>query len=299
LTVSRSDQFVVFLVGLFATYALMAVGLNLVVGGVGEISVGHSGIAAIGAYCGLLTLPFGPAVALLVAVVAGLLGGALMGLPRIRVGGFGLAAFTFVIGQAIPTAIGQAPDLGGHFGRSVPLPRLFDAVVRGPYLAVAALVLLSIGLFVAWRIQRSMVGRAWSAVRENERMASALSINPHTQRILAFAVSGAFAGVGGLLLILHTQYVAPDLFSVALSIEMLAMVIVGGRGSTLGPVLGAGFFVLGEQFVPTREAQTLIFGAALALMVWFLPDGVLSAPSAIRAILRNKSRWWRRREAAS
>jgi branched-chain amino acid transport system permease protein len=272
---SSANQFQAYLFGVFATYALIATGLNLVVGSIGYISAGHAGLAAIGAYAGLLTLRLGLVPALLIAVAAGIVAGALMGAPALRVQGFGVAVLTFVIGQGIPVAIAQSSALGGYFGQVVPIVRLFGFKFAGLTLTILALSVLGLGVLAAALLQRSMVGLAWSALRENEGMAASLAVHPHRQRILAFAISGGFAGAGGLLLIMHTRYVSPDLFSLALSVDLLAMVVVGGRNSFLGPLLGAGFFVLGERLIPGHQSQTLVFGIALAAMVWLAPDGIV------------------------
>ena len=287
---ASGDQYFAFLLGLFATYAIVAVGLGLVVGLIGEISAGHGSLMAIGAYAAVATIGHGFPLACAAAIVAGAAGGALMGLPAVRVSGLGLAIFTWVVGQAVGVIIGTAGIFGGYEGIAFPVPLFLGEPLEGVWLAVLALAVLAIGIVVALRLRSSFVGLAWVAIRENELLASSLSIHASRQRIIAFTVSGAYAGVGGLLLGLLIQYITPDLFALLLSVNLLAMVVVGGRASVVGPVLGAAFVVAIQEYLPARESQSLVAGLLLAALVWIAPGGVIGIWLSVRRRIRPNRR---------
>jgi ABC-type branched-subunit amino acid transport system permease subunit len=248
----------------------------MLMGWIGEISVGHGALMAIGAVAGITAGHAHLEAALAVGVLAGTIGGTLMGLPSIRVTGFAMAIYTLVIGQGVQILLGATPLTGGRQGITVDRAQLGQFPIDQLQLSLIAVAIMLVGGGIAMRIRSSLVGNAWFAVKENPTMAAAVGIHATSQRVLAFAVSGAYAGAAGVLLAYLTGYVGPDLFPLSLSVELMAIPVIGGAAYAFGPILGSAFFVGGQQVIPTRELQTVLFGIALALSVWLLPNGLAS-----------------------
>jgi len=234
-----------------ATYATLvfiaavgAIGLNLVTGTTGLISLGHAGFLAIGAYTtAILTSKYN--VELLTCLIAsGLMAAvlsALVGVPSLRLKGLYLAVTTLAFSIIVTNIILQAEGLtGGSGGISVKRTSILGIPVDTPaavyYLCLGTLVLTTLG---ALNLQRSRVGRAWSSIRDYDIAAILMGINLMYYKLLAFAVSAFLTGVAGGLLAIHVRYLNVDAFGVLTSVEALAMIIVGGLASVRGAILGA------------------------------------------------------------
>jgi branched-chain amino acid transport system permease protein len=283
---------VLVLVGL---YVLMGLGLNLEVGYAGLLDLGFVAFFAIGAYTvGLLTstgtiaianVPFWVAVP--VAVVVSLCAGVVLGLPVLRIRGDYLAIATLGFGEITRLLVLSdflRPWLGGSQGiLGIPKPLLAGFELRGPeqlfYLTLAASAFVA---FVAGRLRDSRLGRAWMALREDEDVAEAMGINLVSVKLLAYGLGAAFAGVSGAIFAVMVGSVFPHSFQLLISINVLALIIVGGMGSMPGVVVGSLFLVgLPELLREFSDFRFLIYGAALVLMMQLRPEGLWPA-AAIR-----------------
>lgn len=232
----------------YATLILIAVigavGLNLVTGTAGLISLGHAGFLAIGAYTtGILITTYGWSIPSAM-IAAGLVSAAtslLVGVPSLRLKGLYLAITTLAFSIIVVHLIHQWDHLtGGSSGLPVGRPDIFGISMRGPrpmyFLVLFVAVLTVLG---ALNLLRSRVGRAWAALRDYDTAASLMGIDLVRYKLLAFAVSSLITGIAGSLMALNIRYLNTDSFELIVSIEAIAMIIVGGLGSVRGAVLGA------------------------------------------------------------
>ncbi len=235
---------------------LVAVGMNILVGYTGQISMGHSGFMAVGAYTCALTIGHGLIPLPLALLLAGLVAagmGFLLGLPALRLEGPYLAIATLGFGLAVTQIIGRLPWLGGRMGIVVPRPRIWFLQLdddRALYWLIIPITVVLV--WMARNLMRSRMGRAFQAIRDSEVAAQSVGINVALYKTLSFGVSAFFVGVAGGLLAITTGFINPDQFNFLQSILFLAMVVAGGRGSILGSVMGGallGFITLKMDIV--------------------------------------------------
>ncbi len=286
---------VLVLVGL---YTLMGLGLNLEVGFAGLLDIGFVAFFAIGAYTvGLLTTAGPLAIAhfswwaaVPIAVVVSMIAGVLFGLPILGIRGDYLAIATLGFGEIIRLLVLSdflRPWLGGSQGvLAIPKPTLGFFEFRGPeqlfYLTVAASALVA---FVSARLRDSRLGRAWMALREDEDVAEAMGINLINIKLLAYGIGATFAGVGGAIFAVMVGSIFPHSFSVLISINVLALIIVGGMGSLPGVMVGSLALVgLPELLREFSDFRFLIYGAVLILMMQLRPEGLWPAPAVKREL---------------
>ena len=280
-------------VGEFAYLFIMCIaslGLMVLVGYTGQVSLGHSAFIAIGAYAHTWMLsqgvPFGLSL-LMASALTGLVG-LVIGLPAIRVSGLYLAMVTLAFAILTEHTIGHWKSVTGGFnGLSVgnPLIAGFDLSGIKPfyYLCLGVLVLVLLGLV---NLVRSKTGRAFMGVRDSEAAAYSLGIWVAGHKVLAFVISAMVSGLGGALLAHHVRFLTPEGFGLILSLELVLMVTIGGLGSLRGAVLGAILISLLPTFIsrikpllPDQIAkqfglETFVFGLVLALFVLFEPKGL-------------------------
>jgi len=221
---------------------IVALGLNLLVGNTGQISLGHAGFVAIGAYSGAFLLqssiPFLPA--LLAAGLITALIGAFLGIPSLRLEGPYLSIVTLGFGLAVMVIIGRMEFFGGRTGMSVPRIGLewtgMDYDTSLYYVFALTTVILVIAMVI---LLKSRIGRAFQAVRDSDIAASVIGINVARYKTLSFAISAFYAGVAGGLWGLYLQFVTPGTFSFMMSIMFLATIVLGGLGSVTGSIMGA------------------------------------------------------------
>lgn len=229
-------------VNLLATYVIVALGMNILVGYTGQISLGHAGFLAIGAYATVLSmtslnLPFFVALALAGLVAAGF--GFILGLPALRLEGPYLAIATMAFGLAVIQVIGRSPVFGGHMGLQVPDMMLGPYRLNSDVEKYAVIVTSTVLLALAARnLMASRVGRAFRAIRDSDIAAQTIGVNITWYKTLSFAISAFYTGVAGGLTAFILDFISPGQFNFVLSILFLAMVVVGGRGAILGSVLG-------------------------------------------------------------
>ena len=288
---------------LVLVYAIALLGLNILTGYNGQISLGHGAFYAIGAYTAAVlmdrlgapywaTLPAAGAVCL----VAGFL----FGLPALRLEGLYLALATFALGVSMPQLLKYhhlEKWTGGVQGIVIAKPEppafLREAGLQmnpDQWLYFFALAVVAMMFVLGWNLLRGRVGRALIAIRDQHIAAEAMGINNALYKSLAFGVSAMYTGVAGALGAIAVQYVAPDSFTIFLSLVFLVGIVVGGLASISGALYGALFI----QFVPnvadeiSKAAPWAIFGLFLIGFVYLMPSGVAGAVRMLLVRLMRK-----------
>jgi branched-chain amino acid transport system permease protein len=282
-------NFRVFQFNLVLIYAIAVLGLNLLTGYNGQFSLGHGAFYAIGAYTAALLMdragiPYWAT--LPVAAVVCFLFGMLIGFPALRLEGHFLALATFALALAIPQLLKYKHIegwTGGVQGIVLMKPdppftfRLFDQPLSPDrWLYFFTLFVAVIMFLIAWNLLRGRVGRALVAIRDHPIAASAMGINLTVFKTLTFGTSAAFTGVAGALGAIAVAFVAPDSFTVFLSITFLVGLVIGGLASIPGAIFGAIFI----QFVPniadeiSKSAPWAIYGVFLIVFMYLMPTGV-------------------------
>jgi branched-chain amino acid transport system permease protein len=270
--------YIVYTVTLFFVFSLVAVALMVLVGLTGQVSLGHAGFLAAGAYATSYLVaqgwPFlaGLAVALL---VSGLLG-FIIWLPALRLEGPYLAIATLGFGLAIQQVLNNWRLMGSSTGMLADRPELFglDFYRDTPYYFFV-LVIVALLIWVAFNLKRSHVGRAFMAVRDAELAAQMSGVSLARYKTLAFVISAAMTGVAGGLYGALLGYITPESFNLLLSVKFLLIIVVGGLGFLPGAILGAGFITGLEVFLSAQQNRSqLIFGAVVILMMLLEPRGL-------------------------
>ena len=289
-------------------YVLLALGLNVVVGFAGLLDLGYVAFYAIGAYTAAYwsgALPVHPPITLNMfwiipfAVLAAMLAGVLLGAPTLRLRGDYLAIVTLGFGEIIEIV---ATNLGGftggaqgalgipHFRFNLLGLHYFWGIAQLPYYyLLLGFVVLSMLAF--WSLDNSRVGRAWSAIREDEVAAEASGINVLKYKVMAFAIGASTAGFAGLLTASQISYINPGDFTVQVSILILVLVIFGGMGSIWGALIGAAVIEWFQWFLEVHplfgyQPQDLYMylGALLVVMMIFRPEGIIPSRRRKREI---------------
>ncbi|HSN20860.1 MAG TPA: branched-chain amino acid ABC transporter permease [Usitatibacter sp.] len=290
--------FSVFQLTLVMAYAIVLVGLNILTGYNGQISLGHGAFYAIGAYVAAILMdrygvPYW--MTLPVAAAACLAAGFLFGLPALRLEGPYLALATFALAVALPQLLKHKALeewTGGVQGITIlkPDPPPGIPLNADQWLYFFALAVAIVMFVLGRNLLRGRIGRALVAIRDNPIAAEAMGIDIALYKSLTFGVSAMFTGIGGALGAIAVQFVAPDSFNVFLSIAFLVGIVVGGLATLQGAIYGALFI----QFVPnladriSRAAPWAIYGIMVILFMYLAPGGVAGFVHRI-------SRSWRRR----
>ncbi|BAS26180.1 branched-chain amino acid ABC transporter permease [Limnochorda pilosa] len=273
--------------------ALAAVGLNLLIGYTGQISLGHAGFYAIGAYAaahGLTTFGHPLPVALALAGLAAAAAGYLVGLPALRLTGPYLAIVTLGFGIAVHQALTNwAAVSGGRIGLFVPRPALGPWRLEGDTAVYFLVLVVGAALvLVAYNLTRSHVGRAWVAIRDSDLAAEAAGVSLRQYKSLAFAVSAFYGGVAGGLGAILLGYLEPQMFTFVESIYFLAMVVVGGLGRIPGGIIGGVLVAAIPQVMSgLQEWLPLIFGAIIMAAIAFEPTGLYGRWLRIRRYFKS------------
>jgi branched-chain amino acid transport system permease protein len=296
--------------GILSVIFVMAIGvlgLNLLTGVTGQISLGHAGFLLIGAYAqAVLTTDYGfPAwLAIFGSGAVAAIASLVVGVPSLRLKGLYLAittlAFTFIVRHLVLFA----EDITrGSEGMAVnPLVLAGYEVKSDQPFFYVALVMLVMFVLITLNVMRSRIGRAWLAVRDHDIAARAMGINLMRYKLLAFMVSAFYTGVAGALVALQTRYINVDTFSILISIEALAMIIVGGMGRVHGALLGTALILLlpellnfcfslaGDRFTTLMsdriyEIKGLMYGVVILLFLRLEPEG-------LAGIWRKVKRFW-------
>ena len=280
-------------------WAIAGIGLMLLVGYTGLVSLGHAAFLAIGAYSHTVFLSYGVPFLLSVplAVLVAAFVGALVGIPALRMTGIYLAVATLAFERIVAYGVEHWDAVtGGLRGRRVPQPEFFGVpLIDDRVFYYVCLGVLAAGLLAAANLLRSATGRAFVAVRDSEISAESMGVNLARAKTTAFAVSAGFTGLAGALLAHKIGYLSPDAFTVQTSIQLLLLVVVGGLGSLHGVVFGALFvgflpqaIALARDVLPGSVGQIPglelgVFGAILVLFLIFEPLGIYGRWLKIRA----------------
>ncbi|HVR55126.1 MAG TPA: branched-chain amino acid ABC transporter permease [Pseudorhodoferax sp.] len=282
----------IYLMSYWLVFVLAIMGLNLTVGYAGQKSLGHAAFFGVGAYTVAILAKAGigwwlglPAAAALCFVL-----GLVLGFPALRVQTIYLAFATLGFNTAVWLVMRNEEWLtGGTFGiNNIARPALAGLSLEGNlayyYFVLGWVLLLALAL---WGLLRSPWGRAFTALRDNPIRAESLGVDIRRYTLLSFAIGAAYAGVAGALFAPLVQFIEPAPFTVGASIMMYLMVVVGGPGYFFGPVLGAAVGVVLPEWlrdVPGAANWYLpVFGAAVVLLMVWLPEGLLSLPERLRA----------------
>jgi len=302
----NSTPYTNYQVALVATYAVAILGLNLVSGYAGQISLGQSAFFGLGGYCAAIATaragwPLPASFLLACALPAAV--GLLIAIPAVRLRGHGLAIFTLALPLIGVALAKRFLDLtGGSEGLSARIARVpgwtgldIDQWTYYVVLAIAGALFLLARNMVTGRL-----GRALSTVRENEVVAASMGISPRRYKALAFAMAAAYGGAAGWLYVYTIGFVSPVEMELLLSINLLAMMIVGGMGSVLGSLLGGVLYVYVPIVAGTVDPvrTTLLYGAILVLVLFLAPGGIARALHRTGDWLSDLGDDWRRRASA-
>ncbi len=279
--IAINSYYIFTLFTLIIVYAVAAAGLNIWAGFHGELSLGHGGLFAIGAYAAAIAttrLNLSPATGLVFASVIAGMAGAVIALPALRVRGAYLVVLTLGFAVVIYEIANNAEGLTGGPQGIGNIPSLgFSGMTFSPRIEyLFYLIVLAITLLLIHLILHSYWGRAIVAVKDSEIATLSIGLNAGVFRLFAFVLSSMFTGVGGALLAYHDNFISPETFSLHLSILLLLMVIVGGRDTEDGPVVGAVVMTLLPNLVrELADWQIGIYGALTILILLFMPQGIV------------------------
>ena len=266
-------------------YAILALGLNIVVGLAGLLDLGYIAFYAIGAYSyGILNtefgIPFWPA--LLIGGLLAAFAGMFLGMITLRLRGDYLAIVTLGFLMIVHLILNNWDSLthgpNGILGISSPSigKFVFSEPIHFYYLILAISIL---AIFIINRINNSRIGRAWIAIREDEIAASAMGINVTAMKILAITLGASWAGVAGVFFAGRYSFISPESFTFLETVIVLSMVVLGGMGSIPGVILGAALLIiLPEVLRGFQDYRMLVFGGAMVLMMVFRPQGLIGNP---------------------
>jgi branched-chain amino acid transport system permease protein len=287
------STFYVRVVALVFINALAVLGLNLLMGFAGQVSLGHAGFFGLGAYAvavgpthlGLpvwLSLFIGVALAGLIAFV--------VGRPILRLRGYYLAVATLGMGVLIAMVVSNEANItGGPNGMPVPRLVLFGWRAVGPmtWYWISGLTLV-VGVWIAVNLIESPTGRAFRAIHDSETASRVLGIDVARYKLLAFVLSAVYAAVAGGYFVLFDGFVTPDTASFLRSIEFVVMAVLGGLGSIFGSIVGAGILVILPQLLTVfHDYEHIVLGVLIIVFLIFLPAGIV--PSLASLIWRRAS----------
>jgi branched-chain amino acid transport system permease protein len=264
--------------------AVAAAGLGFLWGQSGQLTLAHAALFGIGAYSAAIVskhLGLGFMASLPISVGMGLLAGALVALPSLRTSGHYFVILTFAIGEVVGVVETRLDWLTGGVNGMTATPGTQTALGhnianRAEYYGLVIVFATLVFLFLCW-VVRSRWGTVLRGMRENSDLARSLGVNVPVHRVLAFALSGAIAGLGGHLYLYQVKFIAPVLFTSQISIVFLLAVLIGGKNYLLGPAVGALIYIVLPEFIHLSPILSQIaFGALLILMILAAPGGLLS-----------------------
>jgi len=285
------------IINLIMVYAIVCVGLNILVGYTGQFSIGHAGFFAVGAYAmvllmTLLHLPF-----ILALVISGLIAaffGFLLGLPALRLKGPYLAIATLGFGMTIMHIIGSTALFGGRLGLKAPpldigfaqlgFSWILSTDVQKFYLI---LIITIIMVLAARNMMKARTGRAFVAIRDDDIAAEVNGVNLLIYKTLSFAISAFYAGIAGALFCFVLSFIEPFQFNVLLSIIFLVMIIVGGLGSIMGSIVGAALITFLQYSLLKNVSEMPVFGEWLVAVSqkWFTVIGLENFNNMVLAVI--------------
>ena len=296
LPILLNSSFWIYNVTLISTYAVVVIGLNVLVGYIGIVSFAQTAFMAVGGYgVAILTVNdhWNPWLASVVAIaLAGVLA-FILGFPLLRLRGHYLTMATFALAIAVYYFVTGAGFTGGavgisavpvlavgsiSFGNAVPMELLTAGV------AIVALYLVS-------KLASSHIGRDWKAIAAREDVAVSLGVRVVNRKLMAFTLAAVLGAIGAVLYVEATSYVSPDLYSTTIIVNLFVMLFIGGRSRTTGPVIGTAIvLVLPELISSLSGVEGIVFDALLILIILFFPRGVVGGLASLWNLLLARSR---------
>lgn len=290
-----ATSYYLYLAELAMINVIIAVGLNLLSGNCGQISLCNASFMGIGAYCTALCttrLAMPTLIALPASVFISALLGAALGYPARRLSGLYLALTTLGFLELIGIVIEEFPEYtGGIRGLKVPRPEMFGVSFQSNVSLYVLVLAMTVGaVIVGHNVRRSRYGRAFDAVRQSPFAAQALGIPVGRVKVIAFSLNAAFAGFAGGLLASVVGFIDPPEFGILTSIQHITFIVVGGLGSIAGSIVGAVLLTaLPEALRGVQEYSELIYGFILLGTLLFLPRGLVGIVSKLEALRASKS----------
>ncbi len=293
--VTIDNDYYLSLLNFIGIHTLLVVGLNLLMGYAGQISLGHAAFYGLGAYTsGILTTTYGvnPWLALLLGLAVGSLTAFVIGIPALKLRGYYLAMATLGFGIIVYIVLNEAQSwTGGPSGLSgIPSFSLAGLALDTPR-RLFALIWLMVGLILALsaNLVDSRLGRALRALHDSENAAASLGVNTGRLKLIIFVWSALYAALAGSLYAHTLNFIAPGSFGFMFSIKLVTMVVVGGMASIWGSLLGAAVLtILPELLVVFHDLEVVIFGAILMVVMIFMPRGLVRG---ILDIWEQQKRW--------
>ena len=280
-----SNSYYIHMIGTIMIYAILLYGLDIVVGYTGQVSLGHAGLFGVGSYtAGVLFMKFGAPLWLIIpaSIVVTAAFGALLALPALRVTGPYLAMVTLAFGTIIQILINEMTFLTeGPLGITIPKPSLFGQKLseHGFYWLTFGLMVVS--LVVVHRILRSQLGRAFEALRGSPVASDCMGVSVYRYKVYAFVISAGFAGLAGCLYAYSEQYISPNTYNFELTVLFLLAVIMGGRKTRSGALLGAAIIVILPKLLDDLDMFRIV---ALVLAVSMTVGGAIGVARKITTV---------------
>jgi branched-chain amino acid transport system permease protein len=285
------NRYQVHVVNNIGIWLMLSLGLNIAMGYAGQFNLALGALWGVGAYTAALLLtnwgvPFW--INLPLATIAG----AIVGLPSFKVRSHYLALVTIALGEAMNLVLVNEDKItGGALGiNRIPMPNIFGFPINTDeryYYIILIMVIL--GYLIGRQIVGHRIGRAFRALRDDFQAARAMGVNTGYYQILAFAISGAYAGAAGALYAQLNTYISPDIFTFNSALIVLTMILVGGMGSLPGSVVGTVLLLLMNEYLRVFQTWQLVgYGAAIILVVLFLPGGMVELA---RRFANLRQRW--------
>ena len=274
-----------------AVFIVAVAGLNLLTGHAGQVSLGHAGLLAVGAYVSaVLSTRFGvdPWYGLLAGTVAGGLIGVALAVPAMRIGGVYLALVTIAFNLLVEKLVSAMPELTGAAAGlwSIPRPTLLGVELGDPAYYVLCAGAAGTALWICANLARSRFGRAFDAQRAEPALSWVCGISPYVTKLTVFTISAALAGLSGALFAHLEGGISPEAFGLDLSILLVLMLIAGGMRHAAGPAVGVALLVgIPQLLTGVEDYRLLIYGVALMLLVLFLPLGLVGLLGRARTSL--------------
>lgn len=289
------NRYQVHVVNNIGIWLMLSFGLNIAMGYAGQFNLALGALWGAGAYTAALLLtnfgvPFW--INLPLATIVGAVLAAFVGLPSFKVRSHYLALVTIALGEAMNLVLVNEDQItGGALGiNRIPMPSLFGFQINTDeryYYIILVMVVL--GYLVGRQIVSHRIGRAFRALRDDFQAARAMGVNTGYFQILAFAISGAYAGAAGALYAQLNTYISPDIFTFGSALIVLTMILVGGMGSLTGSIVGTGLLLIMNEYLRVFERWQLVgYGLAIILVVSFLPGGVVELARRFESL---RQRW--------
>ncbi len=290
------DAFFILVMQSLAYLYIVTMGIDILVGWTGQISIGHAGLYAVGAYTSALLatkagFPFW--ISAPIGVVAAGIAGALLALPSLRAKGPYLAMVTLAFGFMTEVTANRWDFTGGPMGiTGIPGPRLWDGeeMDATQYFWLIGGTAIVVQILVA-NLYRSRIGRTLFALQGSEVAAETVGINVYAWKVLAFVLSSVCAGIGGVFFAHQNGFINSDTFVFGLSVQLLTSALMGGTGTLLGPLVGSVILnLIPTVFAHLHEYQLYIYGGIILVTIIFLPRGIVGSLMRVRFIARRLAR---------